>query len=340
MTLTQAANFTKRFLLFFIVIIIISFSSWLGYRYYYYNIYLPSLPPPKPKADLKFGKLPNLKFIESSTSATNYKYTLDTVTGDLPDKLPKVMKVFFIPQTSITLLDPNRSSSLAKSLFFVNGPQIISPTQFQFKDGSTGAMTIDLNTGNFYFKRLLEFDPTTASPGTLPQASKIEEDFRKFLNEKGLTKPKLGSGRVKVLYNKSLLKDSTTATISIWPNDVDKYPVETPLFDTSLITQIVKEGEKPEDRVLSMKYTYYGVDEKTSATYPIKSPSNSFKDLKSGHDTVLVKSPNGGDVSIRNIYLAYFESETYSAYLQPIYVYEGQDFAAYVSAIPDDYIEK
>ena len=52
MNLTQTANLTKRLLLFLVILLVASVSGWLGYRYYYYNIYVPSLPPPEAKADL------------------------------------------------------------------------------------------------------------------------------------------------------------------------------------------------------------------------------------------------------------------------------------------------
>jgi len=41
-----------------------------------------------------------------------------------------------------------------------------------------------------------------------------------------------------------------------------------------------------------------------------------------------------GQVTIRNIYLAYFEPVTLTNYLQPIFVFEGDNnFVAYVPAI-------
>ena len=87
-----------------------------------------------------------------------------------------------------------------------------------------------------------------------------------------------------------------------------------------------------------MNYTYYDVDLKTFGTYPIKTVSDAFKDLKVGKNTVLIKTPTSGQVSLRSIYLAYYQSENYTPYLQPVYVFEGENFAAYVVAIPNDYL--
>jgi hypothetical protein len=47
-----------------------------------------------------------------------------------------------------------------------------------------------------------------------------------------------------------------------------------------------------------------------------------------------------GQITIRNIFLAYFESEEPQNYLQPIFVFEGdKNFTAYVSAVDPEWID-
>ena len=62
-----------------------------------------------------------------------------------------------------------------------------------------------------------------------------------------------------------------------------------------------------------------------------------FTDLKGGEGSVVL-SPKTGKVSLTSIYLAYYQQESYTPYIQPIYIFEGQDFMAYVSAIDKQYI--
>ena len=46
------------------------------------------------------------------------------------------------------------------------------------------------------------------------------------------------------------------------------------------------------------------------------------------------------EIIIRKIYLAYFEPATLTNYLQPVFVFEGDDnFVAYVSAVTDKYVK-
>ncbi len=337
-TLTQTALLTKKLMLFGILLLILGFSSWLGYRYYYYNIYVPSLPPPEEKPDVKFGKLPKPLFPASSISASNYQYTLDTQTGDLPGKLPKIMRVYFSPQRSVGLLDPERSKDLAKKLGFPVGPEIINPTQYVYTDDKKGALSLDLESGNFIFTREDLKQATPSAIGTLSSVNKLQLDFKKYLNSKGLMREDFENGRMKVIFDAGILKNSKTATISIWPEDIDKYKIVNPLFSASLVRQIVKSGLTEKERVISMNYSYFELDKQTFATYPIKSVSAAFRDLKENKGVVIL-TPGTSKISLREIYLAYYQPELYTPYIQPVYVFEGENFASYVPAILSDYLE-
>ncbi|MBI3485933.1 hypothetical protein HY025_03205 [Candidatus Daviesbacteria bacterium] len=339
MTLTQTAKLTKRLILFFVITLIAGVSIWLGYRYYYYNVYLPSIPPVEIKADLKFGILPKPDFFESSASATNFSYVLDTPTGDLPENLPKIMTVFYAPARSITLLDPDRSNDLAKRMGFTNGPGVISPTQFKYSDESGGELIIDLNSGNFKFKKSTTEESFANIAGTLPSTDDIAKNFKDFLTTNGLIKPQLQQGAYKAFYNQDSQRKSYSATVSLWPNDLDKFPIVTSLSKTGLIRATVVNARKDIDRYLSLTYINWSIDDKTTATYPIKTALQAFGDLKNGLG-VLVLTPNTGQVSIRSVYLGYFETDNYNPYIEPVFVFEGKDFVAYVPAIVSDYLER
>jgi len=86
-------------------------------------------------------------------------------------------------------------------------------------------------------------------------------------------------------------------------------------------------------------YKYANVDRELFSTYPVKTVEEAWSDLKAGNYWPAVDvSP--GDVAIKNIYLAYFEPVSLTNYLQPIFVFEGdQNFVAYVPAVSNKYIK-
>lgn len=335
LTLTQTANLTKRALvgsmaLFFLIIIGI-----IGYRIWYYSYYLPHKPPVEIKPDTKFGVLPPPQYLESSASASNFSYSLDTATGGLPTDIPKIIKVYFVPQLGTTLLAPEKARDLANSFLFTIGPQVINQTQYRFIDDSGGEMIIDLNSDNFHFSRTASssatLDPTMADSG------KLVDDFKNFLSNKNMLKDDLKDGPSKVYYDSADPKDAQSAQVTVWPSGLDKLDIVTPKFNFGLVTTTVTKYQEEASKYTELSYTYYSPDPNNSSTYPIKTPDQAFNDLKSGQAVVVVE-PQKPQVSITKVSLAYFESDTYSPYIEPVYVFEGQDFAAYVTAITSDFI--
>lgn len=339
MTLTQAANITRRGILISISLIILGAAGAIGYNIWHQR-YLDSLPPVEEKPEMKFGTLPKLIFPSSNVSSSNYSYTLDTVTGGLP-QTPKLLKVYFIPQSGISLLAPERSRNLAENFGFSIGPEVLSSTRYKFADDSGGQLLIDLTNGNFNFQRnsllknLIENgseknSTSSANLNDFSSKEKIAADFKKFLLSKNLLTQELSSGRSNVLFDNGSNKES--ATVSIWPTDFDNLPIITSSFNQSLIRAKVNNKEEENDKYSEVNYTFWIIDKTTYSTYPLKTAEQAFSDLKAGLGFVSLE-PKKPQVSISSVYLAYFESEEYSPYLQPIFIFEGPEFAAIVPAI-------
>jgi len=339
MTLTETAEFTKKGLVVSAVFFTLVILSWGGYQYWYHNIYLPSLPPKIEKPGLNFGVLPKLDIENSNTS--QYTFTLDTETGDLPAKLPYLMKVYSVAQLATDLLALDRSKDLARSLGFIEEPSALSSTEYRFSD-TTGNLTVNLDTGNF------TFDRPEASPSANSDLERIEdfleEDqvisaFKTFLSSKNLYKDELKEGKIKVIYNGQLKKDSTNATILYWQQDVDKFPIVTKKFHESLIKGVMTRYRDESKKFSHLEYTYWPIDYDHVSTYSIIPVKDAFEQLKNNGGAIIVE-PKTNTVSITKVYLAYYLSDELQNYLQPVYVFEGPDFVGFVPAVDPKYLEK
>ena len=84
---------------------------------------------------------------------------------------------------------------------------------------------------------------------------------------------------------------------------------------------------------------YFPVDKAKFATYPLKSSSQAFEELKNSQAYIASIGQNlGGLVSIRKVYLAYYDAGFPVDFYQPIIVFEGdKNFMAYVPAVISDY---
>ncbi len=340
LTLTQTAKLTKKAFLFGLILFFLALISFISFQIYYYQYYLPHKPAPVVKPQIGFGVLPKLQFISSSTTSSNFSYSLATSTGGLPNNFPKVVKVYFIPQLGTTLLAPDKSKSLAQSLSFSEGPEILNQTQYRFSDANAGAMTINLDSGNFTFFRDSDFIASASAKfanSTLPDEKKIIDDFRSFLSSKKLLTDDLRVGRAKVIYDSSSPGESQTALVTIWPDNFDNLEIATPNYTLGLIKATVTKSGDELTKYKNLDFTYWNPDQNNASTYPVKTPTEAFNDLQTGLGAVIIE-PSSPQVSITSVKMAYYESNSYLKYLIPIYIFEGQGFVGYVNAIPSNYL--
>lgn len=332
MTLTQAATLTKRGVITTLVIIFLGITAALSYNIWH-QYYLAHLPLVEEKPEMKFGSLPKLNFPQSNVSSSNFSYSLDTVTGGLP-QTPKLLKIYFLPRSGVSLLAPEKAKILAQSLGFPFGPEIISSSQYNFSDGEGGKISIDLTTGNFHFQKLAKQNLATGSAvlkGNFSDQPKLVADFKNYLASKTLLPEELQNGRSNVTFN-SQFENPQTATISLWPTDLDSLPIITSNPRQGLVGGTLTSAEEEKDKFVRVDYTFWLIDNTTSSTYHLKTAEQAFADLRSGLGFISLE-PKKPQVSISSVYLAYFESEEYSPYLQPVFVFEGPDFAGIVPAV-------
>lgn len=334
MTLTQTAILVRHFITIFIIALVLGLASFIGYKIWY-AYYLENLPPVEEKPDLKFGLLPQLNFPKSTISTSNFSYSLDTPTGNLPkvgtdNGFEKIIKVYFVAQTFATLLSPDRSSSLAEKFSITIPPEILSEVKYRFEEQGKN-LVVDLDSGNFAYSK----EATVSSTINPIEESKLISNFKQILSSLGVLKNDLKDGRGKVVPT-TLPTGTQTSQISIWPAPIDKKQIFTADFNKSLVNAIALNEASQLDDYISLGFTYYPIDTTTFATYPTKLADEAFNDLKNGKGVVVVE-PKTPQVSITSVYLGYFLPESYSPYLQPIFVFEGPEFVAYTSAISEQF---
>lgn len=331
MTLTQAASVTKRSLLAIVIFTILAIIGRIGLTYWN-NYQLLKLPPKEERPENKFGALPAVNFPPPAVSSSNFSYSLDTTTGGLP-QVPKLIKVYFIPQASLTLLAPERSKELAKKFGFLKDPELLSESEYRFINQEGRVLNLDLAYSNFKFTQTNTIASGSAqTSNALPTDPKIvTENFRNFLSVKNLLADELKTGRFLVVFDPAPPNKTTSAIINLWPEDFGGLPIITPSPNKALVWAVLTSGSI-ENSYSQINYTFWPVDKTTSSTYQIKTPETAFGDLQQGRGFI-TKEPVKSQVSISKVYLAYYQSESYAPYLQPVFVFEGPDFVGLVPAV-------
>lgn len=348
-TLTEAAYYTRQGLkLAFVVIVSLFFlkfvisgaiSLWQGIR--------PSVPP---KPTVAFGKLPPIKFPSGKVPTNTITYSQEFVEGKLPESSPSA-KVYFTTAAAPLFLSLERSKEFARNLDFKTEPVALTQILYQWTDAEYPVRTLqkDIVNGNFLLNYDFNAERSVFSERNLPYGQAAITEARGFLERYGLFSPDLNeSNAVVSFWQFTGLGIAPTVSVS----EADAVRVDlfrAPIDGLSLVTPSFKEapvhfllsGSSGKKRILTLYYIFRPVEKDIFATYPLKTTKEAWGDLEAGKGYIAnLGGVKGINVTIRRVFLAYYDSEVYEPYLQPVFVFEGDEgFKVYVSAVAKEWVE-
>jgi hypothetical protein len=340
-SLTKTAIIARKVIRYFILAIIFLTIGkvFLSTGIKIYRRFFPAPPPPP---TVSFGRLPKLEFPKGQ-SVEKISFTLETPEGGLPS-LPTQAKVYFMPRLSPNLLSLEVTIEKAKGLGFEPQPQKVSETLYRFPHKNAPAMLeINIVTGIFSISYDLSYDSSPIE-GIPPAPAVAAASARSYLSSanllpEDLTGPtkhnflKIKEGKLVPALGRS---ESDLIKINLFRKNYNDLPSLSPNPDEANVWFLISGARDRQRQIIATEFHYFPVDESQQATYPIKTAQEAFEQLKTGQAYV-VKSPSEGNVVIRRIYLAYYDSGKPAEFFQPIVVFEGDNFLAYVPAVTSDY---
>lgn len=312
------------------------------------SLYKKLFPPPEPKPTLVFGNLPALPFPENNTPKS-IEYKLETIDGKLPT-LPNQALVYSMPQAQSNLNVLDDAKSKAQRLQFdSNGRLLVEtiPNVYIFlKKNEPSTLTMNIITGVFSISYNLESNLSVLS-NKAPTPEAATTYIAGYLSKAGFLTPDLATGTkttelLKVDKGKFVPAESLSEANIIKVNifrknygtETNNYPsvsVKMPQANVWFLISGIQQ-------VIAAEYHYYPIDEKKSGTYPLKTIDKTWEELKSGEGYIANIGNNNDKVTIRKVYLAYYDAGQYTPYYQPVVVFEGDNnFYAFVPAVKSDY---
>ena len=261
-------------------------------------------------------------------------------------------KVYFIPVKKPGLLDLDRAKNQAKRMGFLSEPRKISETVYRWQKEKALLSTLEMNivNDNFTIKKNWQEDQTLLVEKMLPIKEQAFIEAKNFLQTNGLPSQNLKIENAKVSFLRFVspnllpaisLSEADFVRIDLFRKKLNDLPVVPPNPKEASISFLFSGSRNQERRILEVKFTHFPAVGETSATYPLKTSAQAWEELKTGKAFIASLKKGKTQITIRKIYLAYFENNILQNYLQPIYVFEGDDnFAAYISAISSDWIEQ
>jgi len=318
----------------------------LGMATTYWKSLYPDPPPPP---DVKFGKLPKLLFPQREVPT--FSYILETRTGALPTTLPDQYKVYFMPIKKPSLLAYDTAKALANRLDFITEPKKLSETEYRWdvSEAVDSSLTMNIITGSFVLDRKWQKDPAYETPTLAPLLdSQASDKVYNLLSRLDLLEEDLQTGSSSVQPLKSdngVLVEAPSASkaqflrVNLYRADVDNTRTVSPTTDRGLVSAIIAFQREASRQLVRMEYNYFPVDLEQSASYPLIGVEEAWIRMQNGGGYV-AQYPHGSEVVVvREVTLAYYDSDIPQQFLQPVYLFEGDGFAGYVPAVSDLWVE-
>lgn len=354
-TLTETAYYTRKAINWGIIALVVIFILKI-FLDFTVSAWKKFFPPPPPPPTVAFGKLPPIKFLPPPSDAgpaspsTKLNLTLETIEGG-PPVASSTGTVFFIPKPAPNLLSLTRARQFALRLGFSSEPQSESPTLYRWQDERNPfrILQVDIVTGNFKITYDYAQDLGLFAEKNLPTQEQVVTEAVGFLQNLGLYAPALAGGQPKVSYwqlvGNNLIQTTSLANADAVRVDFGRENIlGMRLFSShppeELIYFIFSGSREPSKRLLEVSYKFWAVEMEQKATYPLKTSAQAWEELKNGGGFIAKMGEVKDKVIVRKIYLAYFYSEEYQAFLQPIFVFEGDpNFLAFISAVSPAWVE-
>lgn len=310
-----------------------------------------AFPPKPPPPTHLFGRLPPLNFPTAVNTNVPLTYTLETISGAVPEA-SQTAEVYFIKKSQANLLALSKTQEFAKKYQFDETPIAESKNIYRFNDLTSPLRKLqyDIVSNNFALNYDVQADPGIFLGDSPPSETVAIGEAKKFLEQGNLYVDDLKKGSVKISYLSSQLGQllrtkvigaANATRVDFFRRPIDGLELVTPSPDEGQVAIIFSPNKDPKRRIIQVLYTYWPIDLENKATYSLKSSKEAWDELVSGGGYIARYPVNGKtSVTVRTVRLAYYDSFDPQMYLQPVFLFEGDDeFLGYVSAINPAWVE-
>jgi len=349
LTLTDATRFGRAFVKYggiFIVVLIVgkiflrsAIAFWKAIN-----------PPPPPPPTVGFGRLPAVPFPDQSEKNQPQSYRLETASGTTPSFGDRA-KVFLMLRSTPNLLADQRAREVAATYNFIFEPEVVGTNIYRWQKSQPLETKFEMNIFNNDFKLSSNYlsKPELLSNGDLPDDFEAIRIVKDFLKNTDLLPQDIATAAGEIVYLKSLggeiLPAVSYSDADFIQVDLNRVPIDNlyrmygPEGYKGSIHAIISGAFKGSESIVEIEFSYQQVDYQQMETYPVRSSQEALRVLEAGQG--YIASFEGQDeVVIRRVSLGYYQDDEEQDYLQPIYVFEGDNgFLGYVPAVSEAYIQ-
>lgn len=310
-----------------------------------------AFPTPPLRPNNLFGKLPKIEFPQTASPSGQLTFTLQTISGKVPEA-SEAARVYFMPKNRINLLSLSKAQKFVGKLGFTETPKQLDETRYRWMDLKNPLRSIDVDIVSEHFNLQYAFihDLALFNERSLPSSTQAVIEGYTFLQSLGLANIDLNTNLAKVTYLKlvgdqlettSSQSQANSVKVHFFRSTYDGLPVVNDSPNEANVAITLSSNKQTDKRILTASYAYWPLDTQTIGAYKLKTSQQAWNELVNGNAYLasLPKQPVT-QIAITNIYLAYYDSKKPQLFLQPVFVFEGENnFVGYIPAIDLQWIQ-
>lgn len=342
MSLTYTAHISRKIIKYggtgVILFVVLWTSITAGYKAYRasHPVYVA---PTK-----RYGILPSIVFPEKEKVKKSFAFEF---ANDTTPQFSDQTRVYIIYRPDSSFLALENDKETAAKFGFIAEPKETSLTGvYEFRNEELNkTLTMNVLDGSFKLTYPYTKDQLLLNPVKMPSKSESIQIASSFLESGDKLSPELENGKKEVNYWKienevltaaSSQAEANVARVDFYRSDLNGLNIISKDVGQASVSVLVSGSDVVDKKVLEVEFKDLNTDSESFSTYPIKTTQEAIADLNAGNYWP-ASDVTATSVTIRKIYLAYFEPITLTNYLQPIFVFEGDNnFMAYVPAISSD----
>lgn len=346
MSLTELSNWFRKALPYLILGILGILIIFYSFKLYF--IYLESNKPVVVTTNLIFGKIDKPK-IQVATTSANFSFTLDTIEGQ-PVTATETASIFYLPEIPTRFGYKEKILLMAKNFGFnIDGSNYKLVNRLATFSSDNRKLTVDIGNFNFNFESDVDLNLIASSSVTLSNSEIVNKAIN-LLKTIGRYPEELARGNNNITYLKydpyikdfvNVKKQSEAQAVEIdfFRPDIETTPVVTPKFFTSQ-NYLILFFDKDQEKIIRGQVSFFEKLEDQKGIYPVKTGDQAWEELNNGNGIIVAGQKGIKNITIKKMSLKYLDPDIYQRFLQPVYVFIGDnDFVAYVTAVQEEYLQ-
>lgn len=298
---------------------------------------------------VRYGALPKVVFPEKQFEKKNFTFEFTN------DKIPSFgdqAKVYIIYRSSTKILALEEAKKVATQFGFNNDPTEVAEGVYEFKNEKNNkTLTINVLEGDFKLRYPYLEDGSILRTKNVPNRENAIQEATTFLQSGNKYTDDLKNGDKKISYWKiadgslkavSAQSEANVVRVDFYRQKLeDKWEITSPPTGEASVSIFISGADNiGGEQIIEANFKYANIDRESFSTYPIKTVEEAIENLKAGNYWPS-SDVSSTETTIREVTLAYYEPVTLTQYVQPIYIFKGDNnFIAFVPAVTDKYIAK